>query len=295
MLVVPQQEINILDNNIPDNSEPVWESSTTYNKDDLVQYGNYVYKSLIDSNSGNQPDISPLAWYKVYPINRWALFDGWTDTQTIYKGDDDCIYYEVKTSDVDYIAFFNLYGSKVKIELLDSNDNLFYEEEKSLITYNISDWYEWTYNPPIYRRNIAFNLPMLYDGKLKFYIYKRSDGIAKVGNCAYGRSQNIGVSLYGARVSRRNIIKQSRDEYGRLYTSLQGQYQRISVPVICDTGMVDSIVNKLADIASVPTLFIADEIEGGFETLLVYGIYKDFDIPISINKSQYEIEIEGVG
>ena len=294
MLVVPQQEINILNNNIPDNNEPIWDSDTTYNKDDLVQFKNYVYQSLMDENKGNQPDISPLAWYKIYPINRWALFDGWTDTQTIYDGDDDYIYYEVKTSDVDYIAFFNLYGSKVRIELLDSDDNVFYEEEKSLITYNISDWYEWTYNSPIYRKNIAFNLPMLYDGKLKFYVYKR-DGIAKVGNCAYGRSQNIGVSLYGARVSRRNIIKQSRDEFGRLYTSLQGQYQKINVPVMCDTGMVDSIVNKLADIASVPTLFIADEREGGFETLLVYGIYKDFDIPISVVKSRYEIEIEGVG
>ena len=294
MLVVPQQEINILDNNISDNPEPIWDSGATYNQDDLVQYNNYVYKSLIDNNTGNNPEES-LNWFKVKPINRWACFDGWTDTQLEYSGSDDYAYYEVETKDVDYIAFFDLFASKIVIELFDINSNLIETKSVNTISYFIRDWWEWTYNAPEYKKNVAINLShLIYGGKLKIYIYKLGD-VAKVSNIAYGKSQDIGVSLYGARVSRRNIIEQKRGENGRVYTSLKGQYRRISVPIVCDNTNIDHIVNKLADIASKPTLFIADEREKYIENLIVYGIYKDFDIPISVSKSKYEIIIEGVG
>ncbi|RKX24211.1 MAG: hypothetical protein DRP45_08730, partial [Candidatus Zixiibacteriota bacterium] len=40
-----------------------WASGTTYAKTDHVSYGGVNYYSKVDSNLGNQPDISPTEWY----------------------------------------------------------------------------------------------------------------------------------------------------------------------------------------------------------------------------------------
>jgi len=223
MLIAPQQTINLITTNIPDNTEPVWDSSTTYNVDDRVQYGNYVYKAL-EQNTGVQPDTDLLTWFNEKPINKWAAFDGWTDTKTEYNDD---IYYEFSVSDVDVITFFNLYGTKVLVELVNNLDNnTIFTKEYELGTYDISDWWEWTYTPPTYKRDFAIFLPMVYDGTLKVTIYNR-EGVSKVSNIVYGRTQALGATLYGAKVSRRTTIKKERGADGRLYTSVGNKYKRI--------------------------------------------------------------------
>lgn len=42
-----------------------WKIGTAYNSGDSVFYGGSTWSSLINSNSGNQPDISPSAWTRV--------------------------------------------------------------------------------------------------------------------------------------------------------------------------------------------------------------------------------------
>ena len=46
---------------------PNWDVGTTYNTDDRVRNpsDNLIYKSLIDNNLGNQPDLSPNEWEEV--------------------------------------------------------------------------------------------------------------------------------------------------------------------------------------------------------------------------------------
>lgn len=40
----------------------VYAGATTYSKGDVVSYNNFTYVSLIDSNTGNQPDTNPSDW-----------------------------------------------------------------------------------------------------------------------------------------------------------------------------------------------------------------------------------------
>lgn len=45
-----------------DAREICWQVGDTYNLGDYVQYNNKVYKSLVGSNTGNQPDVSTSEW-----------------------------------------------------------------------------------------------------------------------------------------------------------------------------------------------------------------------------------------
>lgn len=291
MLIALQRPVQLTNTNIPNNSESTWDKSTSYNEGDIVQYENYIYKALT-ANSNVEPDTDPTIWFKVGPTNKWAAFDGWTDTSTILNDD---ITYEFKTSDIDVIAFFDLYATSIKVELINNVDNsTIFLNTYDLEIYNVSDWWEWTYNTSFYKKDLAVFLPLVYDGTLKVTIYNR-DGTTQISNIAYGRSENLGASLYGTTVSRRTTINKTRSPDGRLYTSIGNGYKKITVPVMIDTKLVDEVVRRLDEIDGIPTLFIGDEREGGFESLLVYGFFRDLDVPISLVKSRYEIEIEGVG
>ena len=114
----------------------------------------------------------------------------------------------------------------------------------------------------------------------------------------YGRTSQIGLSLIYPKnplVSRRMFIKKERSPDGRIYIKPGVKYKRMHVPVMIETKAVDSVLQALDGINGIPSLFIGDEREEGFESLLVYGIFKDLDIPITIKISMYELIIEGVG
>jgi hypothetical protein len=59
-----------------------WASGTTYAKDAFVDYGTHIYQSLVNSNTGNQPDTSPTQWVLVGPDNTHAMFDDQISTAT---------------------------------------------------------------------------------------------------------------------------------------------------------------------------------------------------------------------
>jgi hypothetical protein len=44
---------------------PVWATGTTYSVSNVVVYNSAYYQSIVGSNQGNQPDISPLSWQVV--------------------------------------------------------------------------------------------------------------------------------------------------------------------------------------------------------------------------------------
>jgi hypothetical protein len=60
--------------------ENAYNSGTTYDADDEIYYGIYVYKSLQGSNTNKQPDISPTWWEIVSEINTLRFHDGKTGT-----------------------------------------------------------------------------------------------------------------------------------------------------------------------------------------------------------------------
>ena len=65
--------------------------------------------------------------------------------------------------------------------------------------------------------------------------------------------------------------------------------------MVLNSSFVDEMNRRLTNIAGEATLFLADEREGGYESLLIYGFYRDFDIIITSNdKSECNLTIEGL-
>ncbi len=51
-----------------------YDAGVTYNTGDVIRYDKLLYKSLVDSNTGNQPDTNTSEWELLYPFSEY-LFD----------------------------------------------------------------------------------------------------------------------------------------------------------------------------------------------------------------------------
>lgn len=289
MTQAPQAQ-GIVTTNVPADATEVWQSATEYSSRDIVQYADNIYTSLADVNIGNIPSDNALLWYREYATNQKAMFDPYMDTVTENSGD---IVLNIATSDCDIVALFGLWGESVHIEVMNNTTSeIVYDESINLVYYDITDWWEWTYNIPRYKKDIFAYIPMSYDETISVTIENRG-GVSRCAYMTYGRTQYLGCTQWGSTTSRRSNVKKERYSNGHVYLEKGISWKRISVPVRLDTDRIDTVQDRLEEVDGVPTLFIGDETQD-FESLLVFGFYRDLDIPISITKSLYTIEIEGL-
>ena len=292
MLIAPQQELNLISTNVPDNPEPTYDNTATYNKGDKVQLSGKIYECLQDNTTGANPKDNPIVWMYLETINKMKMFDPYMNTHT---ENEDNIEVSMSVSDVDVLGLFGIEADTVDITI---TNNLSGEEvfNKTITTtfYEITDWYEWTYANPKNNRKIFINLPMYYSDATLTVKINKVGGIAKCANIAYGRSEFLGATLWGSTTSFRSNTTKKRNTAGYVFLQKGISWDRVSLDISVDTSLVDTVKRRLADTDGIPTLFIGDEREGGFESLLVFGFFRDFDIPISVSKSKYTIEVEGV-
>ena len=54
--------------------ETAYSGAATYNTNDLAVLNHLLYRSLIDSNTGNSPDVSPNEWLLLGSSNKFRPF-----------------------------------------------------------------------------------------------------------------------------------------------------------------------------------------------------------------------------
>lgn len=292
MTVVIPENTNPESNSIGADSLPYWSVHGSYSLGMRIQRDNKIYTSLSSTNIGNNPETSPIDWYFENPTNQTAFLDGFNNTQSM---DNKDLAFEFNTQDANTVALFGLVGTSVFIELRDSfDDSVVYSETVEIEQWLIQDWWEYAYPTINQKRKLFFDIPPVLSGKLKITIATK-EGLAKCGNLLIGKSQSLGCSQYGATVSLRSNTRRNRNSMGRVFLKKGASWDRMQVPVLIEEQQVDTVLNVLRDIDGVPTLFVGDERENGIKSLLVFGFFRDLDVPITVSKITYNIEIEGVG
>ncbi|PZP11496.1 MAG: hypothetical protein DI602_11450 [Aliarcobacter butzleri] len=295
MLLVPKDELVLLSSNVPtiEDGIEVFDSSKTYNLGKTVQKDECIFESVKSENKdvplANQTSPS---WLYKGKVNKLRMFDDYMSTVTKYPE----IICEFRVSDIDTVAFFNLQAISVKVELYDRNEILLYSLEKDAYKRNVTNWYEWTVQKPIYERTLFFKgLPFTLNCRLKITI-KNPNDFAQCGYFMYGRSLDLGLTLLEPKPtsSIRNLLSKERQSDGTVNFSNSRLYKRVTLNVVVESFRITEIQNILEDYTVTPCLFIGVERDDSLNALTVFGFYKDFDKPIGLDYTQYQIEIEGI-
>lgn len=272
-----------------------WNIATTYAKDAYVDYGTHIYQSLVNSNTGHQPDISPLQWVFIGPDNTHAMFDEQVSTQTISTTPLDVV---VKIGYSNSAAFLNLAGATtLEVDIRDgAGGTLVYSYTEDLDVTIIYDWYMYFFEPFAYKDSVILeDLPQYLNAHLYMTLSGTSGTNVAIGELIYGTMYTLGSTEHGATAGIIDYSRKETDEFGTTTFVRRAYSKRMTGRFILDNLELGKVQKILADLRATPAVYIAAEDEFTYSPLVVYGFYRDFSIDVAYpTKSYCSIEIEGL-
>lgn len=294
-VIIPKelQEADLISSNVPENDYPVWSSSTTYAVGAMVIMTtgvHKVYKSLTAGNLNHQPNLDPINWVEVGPTNRWKMFDKSGGTITV---NPTTITFKINASRVTSLAFLDLQATKVTI-VGEVGASEFYNQ-----SFDIQDravvgtWYDYFFTEAFRSSELTvFNVPSVLGATLTITI-ENPYGNVEIGTFLFGNATEIGLTQYGVKAGITDYSVKSTDEFGRITIVERAFSKTMDANIAVKAGVVDSVVSKLNTIRATPCLWVGSS--GNYETLTVYGFYKDYSVDISYpTYSIISIQIEGL-
>ena len=299
MRVIRPHTYTIESSNVPEDDAPAYNAGTTYALGAQVIYQHNVYESAQAENTGNTPGLSPDWWFLVGATNQRKMFDIYLNTRTEYL---ELIDVKLGVQRTDFISLFGLEGNTVNIKLWnDAETELLWEREIDLVygtsTVEISDWYEYFFGEYSFKEDVSTSIGVItFSGVLQITITAATGTNAACGNFVLGRQHNIGKTQYGATVGFLDYSRKSANEFGQIFLK-QGNFAKVnSYSIIVENLNVDPVFRLLASLRGTATAWVGDDRdESGFESLLVYGFFRDFSIVIgNPTISECRLEIEGI-
>ncbi len=300
MRVAKTVDINLLSSSVPESTLPEYSSGITYSADQLVKVslaanGTAItpvieYKSLADNNQGNYPPENPSKWSSLGATNRWAMFDKYLNTKT---ESSDQIQVQVGASQTDLVGLFRLSASAVTLELM-QGDIVKKEETISLRTLPAPGWYSWLYDEYDYKTKLLWNYAKYADARLKVTITPIS-GKAACGSMVIGKNSYLGQTLYGARVGINDYSILEEDSRGGIYLNPGLYSDRAEIEMWLSNFQIDAVKRILTDVRGRLSLWDLNNGPTVFESLMILGYYRSFDIIIpGALRSKCTIEIGGI-
>ncbi|MGS0941020.1 hypothetical protein ACVA51_10670 [Pseudomonas luteola] len=292
----------LISSNVPENDYPAWSTSSSYTVASGSTAGSRVLDShriweYIGASAGNtiaSPSTdksTPAKWAFVSYDNRWAMFDQVVGTQTVQEGTIDVTIRP--NAIVNSVAFFGLQGTSVTVTMSDDVDGQVYNRTIQLTDTDVSDWYEYFFEPIGAGRQdfVLFDLPSYGAATLRIVV-NSPNGTAKLGLAALGTLKTLGWANYGSSVGITDYSRKDVDNFGH-YTIVERAFsKRADFDVTIDTSDVSMVQRFLAKIRTKPVVWIGSE---NMEATILYGFYKDFSEVISNPSiSQCSISVEAL-
>ena len=291
--------------NVVTSSLDEYASGTTYATDDQVKvrykvdrstlrYPVEEYTSLADNNTGNYPPTNPSKWQLNGVSNRWAMFDGFVNTQTEKT---DSIAVELDASNTDLAGLFRLQAKEISFAL-SSGGEVKWSETIDLKTLSDASWYDYFFSDWQFQEDVLFTYTKYSDATLAITITWFIDELAECGNCSIGSAIQIGNTQYEPSTGIIDYSKKTTDALGRTYLKQGNFAKRAEVELWLYNSQVDAVRKALTDIRGTPAIFDCNNqgVNGtDYTSLVIYGFYRAFDISIpGPVLSRCSLDIEGL-
>lgn len=272
-----------------------WLVGTTYAKDAMVDYGQHYYISLVNSNTGNIPDVvGSTFWSMTGPDNKHAMFDGQISTATTSTSP---LAVTVAPGIANAVAMLGLVGTSVTVTMTDgAGGPTVYTRTVNLDGTIITDWYMYFFEPFIQLGEVVLtDLPPYSSGRITMTL--TSGGAVAIGEFLVGAAYQLGEAdlEHGATIGIIDYSRKDTDPNTGVVTFVPRAYsKRMSGQFLLANGAISGVQQILASIRATPSVYIGSEATD-YSALIVYGFYRDFSIDIAYpTHSWCRIEVEGL-
>lgn len=272
-------------------SAAAWSAGTTYAKDAVVDYLTNYWISLVNNNTGNQPDTSPTQWALVGPDNVHAMFDEQVSTATASTSPLTVV---LTPGSVNALALLGLVGDQVVVTVTDgAGGPTVYTKTVSLDGTLIADWYQYFYEPYVQISEVVLT-DLVPISTARLTIALTGTGTIKIGNCSFGTQYQIGDAEYGAGLGIIDYSKKETDEFGITTFVRRDFSKRLSARLMLENAQINRVSRLLSDLRATPAVWIlADDTQ--YQAGTVYGFFRDFQVEIAYPVQSFvSLEIEGL-
>lgn len=288
MILVQQKTITYDDvtTNVAETTPTAW-SAGTYNLNDEVRHEHHVWTSLIGSNTA-EPGTDDGAWRDDGATNAYKMFDTtvWTQTENT-----DNITVTIPCGMCDYIALFGLEADQVQLVIAAGGVEVS-NETISLRNDVVTDWFEYFFAEFEYRADFVHKLPIYHTASLQIILTKT--GTVKCGHVVAGRGFDVGSTQLSPRSGGVDYSYVSEDDFGNPTIVKRRNVKTMELSTFIPAGRVDAVKKKLAAILATPAVWMGDNEDDGFESLIVFGLLRDHNITIDHPVSTCDIQIRGM-
>lgn len=294
----PITDSEFVSSTVTEDDYAVYSGATTYAIGDKVirTETHRCYESLIASNTGNTPEDNLTgttpAWLDIGPTNRWAMLDDVVGTVTSVTSPLTLVLNPGQTGG---IGLLSCVGSQLDVTLKDgTGGTTVYSKTISLDGTIITSWYDWFFEDYVQLSDLVLtDLPDSYTNP-ELTVSITGTGTVECGLLKTGKVTNMGGTQWGAKVGITDYSRKEQDAFGN-YTVVQRSFNKnATLSVEITPSELNRIYRVLATARSTPIFWIGTDLYG-FEPLLIYGFYRDFNIDIAYH-SLYacSLEIEGL-
>ncbi len=157
-----------------------------------------------------------------------------------------------------------------------------YSLTKNISDIGVGDWWEFFFTGYTNETTLVFDdLPAYFGAGVTLHVTNYSTGPSdpsSVGRLVIGPVVDAGQSLAGVTSRNLTFSTKKRDEFGSLTIVSRRTIRVVDFPVMIPTSNTYSIQRQAADLASTPTLFIADP---DLPETIVFGVFENFDIIVN--------------
>jgi hypothetical protein len=284
----------ILSSNVTE-AYAAWSAGTTYAKNAKVDHGIHYFNSLVNSNTGHDPDTSPTFWENIGPDNKHAMFDGQVSTTTTKSVAPLTV--TVATGIVNSVAMIGLVGQSVTITVTNAGASPpVYTRTIPLDGTIILDWYMYFFEPFVQLGEVVLtDLPPYLNARITMTL--NSGSAVAIGELLFGTVYTLGAlgTEIGATVGIIDYSRKDTDNETGKTTFVQRAFsKRMSGQFLVNNDSINGVQRILADVRAIPSVYIGSE-EVAYAPLVVYGFYRDFTIDIAYpTKSWCRLEVEGL-
>ena len=283
----------MLSSSIPETDYAAWNGATAYSLGARVirTSTHRIYERLIAGTSATAPESDPTNWLEIGATNRWKMFDTISSTQTENTG--SIVVTITPGQVINSLALLNVSATSVRVKMTDPVDGVVYDKTLDLqAPPSAADF--WTYVfEPISQKTIITALDLPSYGSAAIEVTISATGNVACGVFIIGVKREIGLGVqYGARVGIQDYSRKERDTFGNTILVQRAYSKKASIDMLVGANEVDYLQSLLASIRTTPTLWVGSE---KYESLAIYGFYKDFSTTIAYHDySHCQLEIEGL-
>lgn len=287
-------DATLTSSNVTEADYPVWNAATAYSVGQYVIRTTGVHKifrRLVAGTTATPPENDTTNWQDYGATNRWKMFDAVVGSQTTNA---NSIVVEVTPSAVtNAVALLNVDAQTVRVEMIDPTDGTVYDSTLQMLDNSlVTDWWHYFFEPIVKRYDVVFlNLPSYSTANIRITISNTGFTVA-CGVAVLGLVQTLGTTTTGATVGIKDYSRKETDAFGNYIIVPRAFSKRASFNVKVERNSTDGVQRTLADLRTTPVVYIGSD---DFESTIIYGYYRDFDVVISSwPLSDCNIEIEGL-